>query len=362
MKHKRQMVLVMTALTALTCFACRSTRVSPYTGETLAEESGFIEQSPEEDPNGIYDTLEDLGPSHDKIRIGFSAGGLDSEFLLDVAESLRACFHNGNGYEMVILDAHMEQDQQIKDIRRLIEAAVDYLIILPLPDCDWTVPLAQAGEADIPVLFIGDVPDGIDEEDYLSTVTGDAQSESQLAVSWLHSHVKTDDMVRIACVNMDEMAPGGKQRIDAFMETAQKESSWQTEYLLLDGKTDSEIKAALDEWLEDDGMDSKHVIVCANGTTGEYITDALENLDYDGTAPLILTFESTRTMLERIRQDRLSAAVESCTDYGNTVDEIIQSHSYGMALQKNYLLTPERVYDETGDLERILEERVYTNP
>lgn len=348
MKDNKTCPLLLAALIILALTACGPFRAHSPVQETTGAESGFIEESPEEDPNGVYDLLEDRTRNEDLIAIGFVAGGMDSGYILDMSESIRSFLNQANGYELTVLDAHMDAKSQQESAGSLIESGVDYLIILPMPGTDWNGVLKKARDADIPVIFVGDVPDGVDEALYLSAVTGDAEAESRMALEWLYGYFDEDGPARLVGVTVDESVLDHGERLDHFLETARSEKGWEYETLDLKKGDTASTKAAIEACLAADSQEHL-VIVCADSGAAEQTVLALEETDFTDTGansrPLVITFESTKTIREWVEDGQIAMAVDSRTDYGSALDTLIRGDISGDTPEKAIRLTPGQVYD-----------------
>jgi galactofuranose transport system substrate-binding protein len=118
----------------------------------------------------------------DKI-IGFSQIGSESgwraaETAVTRAEAERL------GVDLKFADAQQRQENQIRAIRGFIAQGVDAILLAPVVATGWEEVLAEAKEADIPVVLLDR---GVDapEELYLTAVASDQVEEGRVAGQWL---------------------------------------------------------------------------------------------------------------------------------------------------------------------------------
>lgn len=88
------------------------------------------------------------------------------------------------GIDLKFADAQQKQENQIKAVRGFIAQGVDAILIAPVVATGWDDVLAEAKEAEIPVVLLDrqiDAPDDL----YLTAVTSDQVHEGKVAGEWL---------------------------------------------------------------------------------------------------------------------------------------------------------------------------------
>ena len=88
------------------------------------------------------------------------------------------------GIDLKFADAQQKQENQIKAVRGFIAQGVDAILIAPVVATGWDDVLAEAKDAEIPVILLDrqiDAPDDL----YLTAVTSDQVHEGKVAGDWL---------------------------------------------------------------------------------------------------------------------------------------------------------------------------------
>lgn len=96
------------------------------------------------------------------------------------------------GIDLKFADAQQKQENQIKAIRGFIAQGVDAILVAPVVATGWDDVLAEAREAEIPVLLLDrgvDAPDDL----YLTAVMSDQILEGRVAGEWLVGEVGDAD-------------------------------------------------------------------------------------------------------------------------------------------------------------------------
>ncbi len=96
------------------------------------------------------------------------------------------------GVDLKFADAQQKQENQIKAIRGFIAQGVDAILVAPVVATGWDDVLAEAKEAEIPVVLLDR---GVDapEDLYLTSVASDQVEEGRVAGQWLVDEVGSED-------------------------------------------------------------------------------------------------------------------------------------------------------------------------
>ncbi|HWL56576.1 MAG TPA: galactofuranose ABC transporter, galactofuranose-binding protein YtfQ [Paracoccus sp. (in: a-proteobacteria)] len=96
------------------------------------------------------------------------------------------------GIDLKFADAQQKQENQIKAVRGFIAQGVDAILIAPVVATGWDDVLAEAKDAEIPVVLLDrqiDAPEDL----YLTAVTSDQVYEGKVAGEWLVKDVGDKD-------------------------------------------------------------------------------------------------------------------------------------------------------------------------
>ena len=125
----------------------------------------------------------------DKIVIGFSQVGAESDWRKANTESMKETFTEEKGYHLIISDAQQNQTKQITAIRTFIQQEVDYIVLAPVTEDGWETVLEEAKEAGIPVIIIDRMVNVSDNSLYVCRIGSDFEKESGKVTSWLKQYI-----------------------------------------------------------------------------------------------------------------------------------------------------------------------------
>ncbi|WP_092427226.1 galactofuranose ABC transporter, galactofuranose-binding protein YtfQ [Devosia crocina] len=123
--------------------------------------------------------------------IGFSQIGSESGWRAAETAVTRQQAEE-RGVDLKFADAQQKQENQIKAIRGFIAQGVDAILVAPVVATGWDDVLAEANEAEIPVVLLDR---GVDapEDLYLTSVASDQVEEGRVAGQWLVDNVGDTD-------------------------------------------------------------------------------------------------------------------------------------------------------------------------
>lgn len=130
--------------------------------------------------SGLFATV----AAQDKIVLGFSQVGAESEWRTANTESIKNAVANEPRIELKFSDAQQKQQNQIKAIRSFIAQDVDVISFSPVVQTGWTTVLEEAKAARIPVVLTDRKVDS-DESLYVTLVGSDFVEEGRKAGAWL---------------------------------------------------------------------------------------------------------------------------------------------------------------------------------
>lgn len=125
--------------------------------------------------------------AQDKMTVGFSQVGSESGWRAAETAVTRQEAEK-RGVDLKFADAQQKQENQIKAIRGFIAQGVDAILLAPVVATGWNDVLAEAKDAEIPVVLLDR---GIDapEDLYLAAVASDQVKEGAVAGKWLVDNV-----------------------------------------------------------------------------------------------------------------------------------------------------------------------------
>ncbi len=96
-------------------------------------------------------TAEDIATPEDtqtdRIVVGFSQVGAESDWRSANTESMKSTFTKEAGYDLIFEDGQQKQANQIRAIRTFIQQEVDYIVLAPVTETGWDTVLREAKDA-----------------------------------------------------------------------------------------------------------------------------------------------------------------------------------------------------------------------
>lgn len=121
--------------------------------------------------------------AQDKIVLGFSQIGAESEWRTANTQSIKKAAANDPRIELKFSDAQQKQQNQIKAIRSFIAQGVDVISFSPVVETGWETVLKEAKDAGIPVVLT-DRKVACDESLYVTLHGSDFTEEGRKAAAW----------------------------------------------------------------------------------------------------------------------------------------------------------------------------------
>lgn len=121
-----------------------------------------------------------------KIVIGFSQLGAESDWRSANTESIRSTFTAENGYELLYENGQQKQANQIMAIRTFIQREVDYIVLAPVIETGWDTVLKEAKDAGIPVIIVDRRVNVSDDSLFTCWIGSDFELEGRKAAEWLN--------------------------------------------------------------------------------------------------------------------------------------------------------------------------------
>jgi ABC-type sugar transport system substrate-binding protein len=131
---------------------------------------------------------------HDRIVLGFSQIGAESEWRTANTESIKSAAATMN-IDLRFADAQQKQENQIKALRSFIAQKVDVIAFSPVVETGWDTVLQEARAAKIPVILT-DRSVSADPSLYVGFIGSDFVEEGRKAGRWVAERFKdaTDDV------------------------------------------------------------------------------------------------------------------------------------------------------------------------
>jgi len=133
------------------------------------------------------------GGGSDQLVIGFAQIGSESDWRVGSTNSIIAAVENA-GHELIFVDGHQMQENQIAALRDFITRGVDYIGFSPVVETGWDEVMREIRDAGIPVIMLDRNIEMPNRYDYYETWIGaNFVEEGQRAAEWLIDYLEHAD-------------------------------------------------------------------------------------------------------------------------------------------------------------------------
>lgn len=299
----------------------------------------------------------------DNIVVGFTQVGAESDWRVANTESMKTTFTEENGYELLFHEAKQKQENQIEALRNYILQDVDYIVLPPIVESGWDEVLAEAKNADIPVIIMDRMIETQDDSLYAAWVGSDTYWEGETAAGWLSDYLEEQGRSgeEIAILHVQGTLGSTPQlgRTAGLMKGLEEHRNWkliaQVEGEFTQAKAYAEVSEVLKTTKDVD------VIYCENDNSAFGAIQALEEagLTYgaDGEV-IIIAFDATTAGLTACLEGKINLDVECNPLHGPRVEEIIRTLESGGTPEKMCYVEEQYFTPDTLTKEQ-LEARLY---
>lgn len=299
-------------------------------------------------------TKPETAEKDDRIVIGMSQVGAESDWRQADTASMKAVFTEANGYRLLFDDARQEQENQFVAIRRFIQQKVDYIVVMPITEDGWDAVLKEAKDAGIPVILVDRMVKVKDESLITAHVGSDFYAEGRKATDWMKKKYADAEQVNIIHIQGTKGSTPQLGRTAALDDAVKSSPKWKV-IARMDGDfTEAKTYEVMKEYLSNrESLPSIDVVYCENDNEAYGAIKALESFGYtcgkDGVS--VISFDATYNALVYCQKGKIAMTVECNPLLGPLVESVIKTIESGQTPEKN------RYVEETAFLpEDITEE------
>lgn len=275
--------------------------------------------------------------SPDRIVVGFSQLGAESDWRSANTESMKATFTAENGYELIYENGQQKQANQIMAIRTFIQQEVDYIVLAPVIETGWDTVLQEAKDAGIPVIIVDRMVDVSDESLFTCWVGSDFELEGKKAAEWLNQYTvaKGIDPADIHIVNIQGTIGASAQigRTKGLAD-AEKARGWDLMAQVTGDFTQAKGKEAMESLLKQ--YDNINVVYCENDNEAFGVIEAIEaagkkvGSGISNGEIMVISFDGVKKeALHYIMKDKISCIIACNPLQGPHVQKIIEQLEAG---------------------------------
>ncbi len=284
-------------------------------------------------------TTETTDTSSEKIIVGFSQVGAESDWRTANTESMKSTFTEANGYELIFDDAQQKQENQIKAVRNFIQQDVDYIVIAPVTETGWDTVLQEAKEAGIPVIIVDRMIDVSDDSLFECWVGSNFLQEGYDAVAWLAEYLdskgRADEDINIVTLQGTIGSSAQIGRTDGFEEKMAAYPKWKMLERQTGEFTQSKGQEVMESFLK--SYDDIDVVIAENDNMAFGAIDAIEaagkTCGPDGDITIV-SFDAVAAAFDAMIAGKMNVSVECNPLHGPRVAEIIQKLQAGETVDK----------------------------
>lgn len=328
----------------------------------------------------VIDTLDEA--FNERIVIGFSQLGAESDWRSANTESMKSTFTVENGYELIYENGQQKQVNQITAIRTFIQQEVDYIILAPVIETGWDTVLQEAKDAGIPVIIVDRRVDVSDDSLFTCWVGSDFELEGKKAAEWLNQYAIAKGIAasNINIVNIQgtigASAQIGRTKGLADAETA---NGWNLLDQVSGDFTQAKGREVMESLLKQ--YDNINVVYCENDNEAFGVIEAIEAVgktvgsNIVGGEIMVISFDGVkRDAMNYIMMDKISCITACNPLQGPRVKEVIELLEAGKKPSKfsyvdegmyahddtvHFVAVDNIEYSITVVTEEVLEERGY---
>ncbi len=287
----------------------------------------------------------------ERIVIGFSQLGAESDWRSANTESMKTTFTAANGYELLFVDGQQKQSNQIMAIRTFIQQNVDYIVLAPVTETGWDTVLMEAKEAGIPVIIVDRMVDVKDESLFTCWVGSDFELEGMKEAEWLRcfSEKRGISAEDLHIVNIQGTIGASAQigRTKGLADAARK-NGWDLLAEVPGDFTQAKGREVMSALLKE--YDNINVVYCENDNEAFGAIEAIEaagkkvGSDIENGEIMVLSFDGVREdALNYVLEDRITLIAECNPLHGPRVREIIEQLEKGEKPEK-FSYTDEKIF------------------
>lgn len=350
---KKTIAIMTAAMMVMSLAACGGSDQAAATTAAPAAQAETKAEAPDSEPAEAEEPAEDAAATGNILEgktVGFAQTDSMSSWRTTETDDIKKFVEEAGG-QFIVKDAGGDIATQESDIRDLVAAGVDFLVVAPLEDNGLQGALQEAMDNDIPVILVDRAIAGEAGTHYTTAIMSDFVWEGEQCAKALMEALP--DGGNVVIINGGYDSSTSTDRQDGFVNALDS-----AKYPIV-GEQDG-------EWLMDKAQSVMENIIQAQGgenidavfcVTDDMVQGAMNAIEAAGLEPgvdiLTLGIDGTRAAFEDIESGRQLASC-TCTPYfGSIVVETIAKIINGEELPANItnedtLYTKDNVVVELG--------------
>ncbi len=355
---KKMLAMMMAATMTLSLAACggsgetatvAATTAAEAPAETKAEETKAEASEEKEEATKAPAEGADLGNILEGKTVGFSQTDSMSSWRTTETDDIKKFVEDAGG-SFIVKDAGGDIATQESDIRDLVAAGVDFLVVAPLEDNGLQGALEEAMENEIPVILVDRGINGEAGVHYTTAIASDFVWEGEQCAKALKDALPDGGNVVIINGGYDSSTSTDRQQgfvdnlDDKYTVVAEQDGEW-----LMD-----KAQAVMENVIQAQGGENIDAVFCV---TDDMVQGAMNAIDAAGLTPgvdiLTIGIDGSKAAFEAVESGRQLASC-TCTPYFGkivvtTISKIINGEELpAYIVNEDTLYTKENVKVELG--------------
>ena len=281
---------------------------------------------------------QETGGDSASVVVGFSQLGAESSWRIANTASMEQAAKDA-GYGLMMENANQKQEKQIDAIRSFIAYRVDVIVFSPIVQTGWDNVLAEAKQADIPVIIMDRMIDTQDDSLYRAYVGADFYAEGVRAGEYLIRKADTlgADHLRIVEICGTTGSTPMQDRQRGFMDVIGKDERF-TVIESVDGDfLQSKGEECMRELLQKYGTDGIDVIYSHNDAMTLGALNVLEKEETAGSKDMIIiTVDGEKDAVDALKAGKINCVVQCTPHLGPSVMKLVRDVTAGKEIPKVY--------------------------
>jgi len=294
---------------------------------------------------------QETGGDSASVVVGFSQLGAESSWRIANTVSMEQAA-KAAGYGLMMENANQKQEKQIDAIRSFIAYRVDVIVFSPIVQTGWDNVLAEAKQADIPVIIMDRMIDTQDDSLYRAYVGADFYAEGVRAGEYLirKADALGADHLRIVEICGTTGSTPMQDRQRGFMDVIGKDERF-TVIESVDGDfLQSKGEECMRELLQKYGTDGIDVIYSHNDAMTLGALNVLEKEETAGSKDMIIiTVDGEKDAVDALKAGKINCVVQCTPHLGPSVMKLVRDVTAGKEIPKVYH-PDEGVFSDFDDL------------
>ncbi|SEA32974.1 simple sugar transport system substrate-binding protein [Thalassobacillus cyri] len=297
------------------------------------------------------------GSSGDKLVIGFSQVGAESEWRTANTESIKSAITDA-GHELKFSDAQQKQENQIKAIRSFIAQKVDAIVFSPVVETGFETVLKEAKDAGIPVFLADRAVDIEDDSLWVTFLGSDFVEEGRKAANWLAEEMEgVEGDINIVELQGTVGSAPAIDRKEGFEEVMAEHPNFKIIKSQSGDFTRAKGKEVMEAFLKSEG-ENIDVLYSHND---DMAIGAIQAIEEYGLKPgediKVIGVDAVKGAFEAMAAGKMNVTVECNPLFGPQLVDLIEAHAAGETLEKR-ISVKESIYT-MDQAEELLPTRKY---